>query len=240
MKKLFITSFIFLVMSCSNSNLPSPTVPPKVMDVEYYQLEKLLIDNPGVLLDVRTKEETNNGHLENASFIDFYDENFEEKASWIKKDQPVYIYCHGGGRSSKAADILLSLGFNEVYNLIGGYRNWVDQNLPFKNAVNPLVSNLKSYSSEAIDEILKSESNVMLVFKTPWCLPCKQLEPVLDSFSLVTKNWKVLKINMDNNMDVAEKFDVKSVPTILNFKNNILQFKHTGYLSLDLLMSKVK
>ena len=39
------------------------------MDVEYYQLEKLLIDNPGVLLDVRTKEETNNGHLENASFI---------------------------------------------------------------------------------------------------------------------------------------------------------------------------
>jgi len=80
----------------------------------------------------------------------------------------------------------------------------------------------------------------MLVFKTPWCLPCKQLEPVLDSFSLVTKNWKVLKINMDNNMDIAEKFDVKSVPTILNFKNNILQFKHTGYLSLDLLMSKVK
>ena len=97
-------------MGCSNGNLPSPTVPPKVMDVEYYQLEKLLIDNPGVLLDVRTKEETNNGHLENASFIDFYDENFEEKASWIKKDQPIYIYCHAGGRSSKAADILLSLG----------------------------------------------------------------------------------------------------------------------------------
>ena len=46
-------------MGCSNGNLPSPTVPPKVMDVEYYQLEKLLIDNPGVLLDVRTKEETN-------------------------------------------------------------------------------------------------------------------------------------------------------------------------------------
>ena len=135
---------------------------------------------------------------------------------------------------------MLSLGFNEVYNLIGGYRNWVDQNLPFKNAVNPLISNLKSYSADAIDETLKSESNVMLVFKTPWCLPCKQLEPVLDSFSLVTENWKVLKINMDNNMDIAKKFDVKSVPTILNFKNNILQFKHTGYLSLDLLMSKVK
>jgi rhodanese-related sulfurtransferase len=240
MKKLFPIFFGFVVMGCSNSNLPTPKVPQKVMDVEYYQLEKLLIDNPGVLLDVRTKQETNNGYLENASFIDFYDENFEEKASWIKKDQPIYIYCHAGGRSSKAADILLSLGFSEVYNLVGGYSNWIDQNLPFKNAENPLVSNLKSYSADSIAGILKSESNVMLVFKTPWCLPCKQLEPVLDSFSLITKNWKLLKINMDNNIEVAKKFEVKSVPTILNFKNNDLQFKHTGYLSLDLLMSKVK
>ena len=126
---------------------------------------KLLDENPGVILDVRTKEEINNGHLENASFIDFYDEDFELKASWIKKNQPIYVYCHAGGRSSKAANILLKLGFKEVYNLIGGYGNWIDQKHPIVEQKNKKVSNLKSYSVETVENLISQENKVMWFLK---------------------------------------------------------------------------
>lgn len=240
MKKAIYILLVSLFFACSNNDLPKVSIPPEVMDVEHYQLIKLLDENPGVILDVRTKEEINNGHLKNASFIDFYDEDFELKASWIKKNQPIYVYCHAGGRSSKAANILLKLGFKEVYNLIGGYGNWIDQKHPIVEQKNKKVSNLKSYSVETVENLLSQENKVMLVFKTPWCLPCKQLDTVLDSLSFVFPKLKVIKINMDNNKYLASKYDIKSVPTILSFNKNKLAFKHVGYLNYETLISSIK
>ena len=240
MKKIVIILTILMFFGCSNNDLPVVSIPPRVMDVKDFQLIKLLEENPGVLLDVRTPEEINNGHLKDASFIDFYDEDFELKASWIKKNQPIYIYCHGGGRSSKAAGKLLDLGFKEVYNLLGGYSNWIDQKLPTVERMHKKTSNLKSYSIKNIENLLSEESQILMIFKTPWCLPCKQLEPVLDSFSMMWPKWKVLKINMDNNKDLAKKYGVQSVPTILSFNNNQLSYKHVGYLDYESLISKLK
>ena len=104
---LFIT-IIFILYSCDSSNSFDPdSQPVNVIDIENHQMIKLLEDNPGVLLDIRTPEEVSKGFLTNASFINFYDESFLQKASWIKKNQPIYVYCHAGGRSSKAAEMLI-------------------------------------------------------------------------------------------------------------------------------------
>ena len=91
MKKIVIILTILMFFGCSNNDLPVVSIPPRVMDVKDFQLIKLLEENPGVLLDVRTPEEINNGHLKDASFIDFYDEDFELKASWIKKSADIYL-----------------------------------------------------------------------------------------------------------------------------------------------------
>ena len=88
----FISILLLCLSSCLNSNDFDPnTIPVNVLDVENHQMLKLLEDNPGVLLDVRTPEEVGKGFLTNASFINFYDENFLQKASWIKKNQPIYV-----------------------------------------------------------------------------------------------------------------------------------------------------
>lgn len=239
----FISILLFCLSSCVDSNDFDPnTIPVNVLDLENHQMVKLLEDNPGVLLDIRTPEEVSKGFLKNASFINFYDENFLQKASWVKKNQPIYVYCHAGGRSSKAAEMLIELGFREVYNLVGGYSKWVEDGyLIEKGLKNIKGPNYKFFSNEEIDGILKTKQSVVLVFKTPWCLPCKKLDAVLDSFSKNRPNWEVVKINMDTNKDLAENYEVKSVPTLLFFKESKQLSSHIGFVNLeDLLFEYVK
>ena len=239
----FISILLFCLFSCVDSNDFDPNkIPINVLDVENHQMLKLLQDNPGVLLDIRTPEEVSKGFLKNASFINFYDENFLQKASWVKKNQPIYVYCHAGGRSSKAAEMLIELGFREVYNLVGGYSKWVEDGyLVEKGLKNIKGPNSKFFSKQEIDVILQTKQSVVLVFKTPWCLPCKKLDAVLDSFSKNRPTWEVVKINMDTNKDLAEYYEVKSVPTLLFFKDSKQLSSHIGFINLeDLLFEHVK
>ena len=239
MNRFFVGIITLLFLHCSNGNDYSLLeIPNKVLDLESHQLVELIKENPGVLLDVRTPNEVSNGYLENASFIDYYDEDFLEKASWIKKDQPIYVYCHGGGRSAKAANQLISLGFKEVYNLIGGYSKWKDNDFPIVEGIINSSSEFENYSEETIKNKIFQSEDVILVFKTPWCLPCTRLDPVLDTFKLLNPSWEVVTVNMDNNKDVANLYDVKSVPTLLIFKNKKLIFKEIGFVNHEFLMEK--
>ena len=239
--KFFIPIIIFTLSSCDNSNAFDPdSISLNVLDVENHQMVKLLEDNPGVLLDVRTPEEVSKGFLTNASFINFYDDSFLQKASWIKKNQPIYVYCHAGGRSFKASEKLIELGFKEVYNLVGGYSKWVEDGYRVEKGLNNIkANNSKFFSKEEVDGIFKSNQNVVLVFKTPWCLPCKKLDAVLDSFSNNRPNWEVVKINMDSNKDLAKNYEVKSVPTLLFFKENKQLFSHIGFINIQSIEEKL-
>ena len=79
-----------------------------------------LLDN-AILVDVRTPEEFNEGHLENADNINWYDADFPERFKAVDKNKTIYLYCKMGGRSSKAQEKLKSMGFNHVIDLEGGY-----------------------------------------------------------------------------------------------------------------------
>lgn len=76
------------------------------------------------LIDVRTPAEFGEGTIEGASNIDFLGADFEARIEDLKKDEPVYLFCKSGGRSGQAKVILTEHGFQEVYNLIGGYSQW--------------------------------------------------------------------------------------------------------------------
>jgi len=77
-----------------------------------------------VLIDVRTPREFEQGHLENSVNINIADSSFKEEVGKLDRSEPVYVYCKVGGRSAKAASILREMGFEEVYDLEGGIRNW--------------------------------------------------------------------------------------------------------------------
>ena len=77
-----------------------------------------------VILDVRTPGEFDEGHIPNAINIDIKDPKFKAKAGELDKSQPVLVYCKSGRRSLAAAAILEQEGFQEIYNLKGGYDIW--------------------------------------------------------------------------------------------------------------------
>ena len=79
-----------------------------------------------LVFDVRTTEEFNLGHIKGSINIDFYDEKlFVDFFGKINKTKPIYIYCRSGNRSKKSSEILKKIGFVKVYDLLGGYKNWI-------------------------------------------------------------------------------------------------------------------
>lgn len=77
--------------------------------------------NTLIVVDVRTPEEYADGHLDNALNINWYDTDFADQFAKIDKDETIYVYCKKGGRSAKAQEKLVSLGYEHVVNLEGGY-----------------------------------------------------------------------------------------------------------------------
>lgn len=83
-----------------------------------------------VILDVRTPEEFAEGHLEGATMIDFYRDDFAAQLEQLDPDVPYLLYCRSGNRSGQAADIMRELGFSDVSDVDGGILAWNDLDLP--------------------------------------------------------------------------------------------------------------
>ncbi len=98
------------------------------MDITLEQWhEQLKNDADAVILDVRTQEEVDEGHIAECLHIDIQNPTgFMEEVQKLDPDKAYYVYCRSGGRSKQACMVLSSLGFNEVYNLEGGYEGWLE------------------------------------------------------------------------------------------------------------------
>lgn len=77
------------------------------------------------IIDVRTEEEYNKGHIGNAKKIDFTTDEFDKAISNIDKSIKYLIYCQSGGRSTAALKKMQAAGFMHVLELEGGYQNWI-------------------------------------------------------------------------------------------------------------------
>ncbi|SHG12762.1 Rhodanese-related sulfurtransferase [Flavobacterium fluvii] len=82
-------------------------------------------DDNAVILDVRTEAEVNEGMIPNAVNIDIYEgQGFIDKLAALDKSKNYYVYCRSGARSAKACDVMNELGFENAYNLLGGFLEW--------------------------------------------------------------------------------------------------------------------
>jgi len=100
---------------------------PTQTDIDIATVRKMMNNSKGiVLLDVRTKEEVDAGKIENALNIDFNKQDFATQIEKLDKNKPYIVYCAVGGRSSKAASYMKANGFHNVYNMLGGYNQWVE------------------------------------------------------------------------------------------------------------------
>ena len=79
---------------------------------------------------------------------------------------------------------------------------------------------LKHINQEDFEkEVEKSTSPVIVDFYATWCGPCKMLSPILEEIAETEKDVKILKVDIDDNMELAQKFGIMSVPTLMLFKD---------------------
>lgn len=87
--------------------------------------EQLNNESDAVILDVRTDAEVEEGIIPNAKHIDIYKgQGFIDEVEKLDKTKPYYIYCRSGNRSGQACAIMGQLGFENTYNLMGGFNEW--------------------------------------------------------------------------------------------------------------------
>lgn len=124
--KLFLSIIAILIVGLSCTAQQKNGVFNNVTPQEFKQQIKA---EKGILLDIRTPQETAQGKIEGATEINFYSDNFIEQVSKYPKDQPIYIYCASGRRSAEASKQLSAQGFTKVYNLLGGFGAWSQSGL---------------------------------------------------------------------------------------------------------------
>ena len=91
------------------------------------------------------------------------------------------------------------------------------------------------------NEIIKSSVPTLVDFYATWCGPCRAMNPVLDQLKNDMGNQiRVLKIDVDKNPDVADKFKIRGVPTFMLFKNGEVKWRQSGGMDLNTLKSKVR
>jgi rhodanese-related sulfurtransferase len=125
--KIKVLSLLFLFLGVT-SCLKSQTEGVQVLDVAKY--EQKMAAPEVQLIDVRTPDEFNDGHIENAVNINFMSDDFDTNVAGLNKDKPILVYCKSGGRSAKAAARLKELGFTTISDLEGGISNWTSENKP--------------------------------------------------------------------------------------------------------------
>ena len=89
------------------------------------------------------------------------------------------------------------------------------------------------------DEVLKSDVKVLVDFYADWCGPCKMMASVLEEIAENNNDFKIVKLNVDENMSIAEKYNIMSIPALFVFDKGEVVNKSIGLISknevLDLL-----
>lgn len=90
-------------------------------------------------------------------------------------------------------------------------------------------------ANESKFQSLINEGLILVDFFATWCGPCRMLESVLDDIANERNELKIIKLDVDENIEVARQYGVFSVPTLILFKKGQLMAKTTGYMPKELL-----
>jgi sulfur-carrier protein adenylyltransferase/sulfurtransferase len=104
----------------------------EIEEIDSASASTLLSEGEAVAVDVREREEWDEGHLPGAVHVPrgFLEQRIEQAAP--DRQQPVVLYCAGGARSALAAKTLEELGYERVFSLVGGFTDWKRNGLPFE------------------------------------------------------------------------------------------------------------
>ena len=117
MNRIVVLSLIF-IFSCELLNSPEINI---ISESDFVEIQ----GSDYTLIDVRTQDEFDLGHIDSAINLDFYSETFQNDILSLPKNETIVLYCRTNNRSSKTANILKENGFKEISVLEGGITDWV-------------------------------------------------------------------------------------------------------------------
>ena len=93
----------------------------------------------------------------------------------------------------------------------------------------------------SFQDLIKGEKPILVDFYADWCAPCKAMNAILKSVkSKMGDQIRILKINVDKNQAVADKFNVRGIPTLILFKSNEIKWRKSGLLDENMLLEELK
>ena len=226
MKKIvLLTSFAFLIFSCSSKqdlqNLEATAFQKEINSASKKQI-----------LDVRSAEEFQNGHIEGAVNADINSPSFQQTASTLEKEKTVFVYCLSGARSASAAGQLKEMGFTKIVNLTGGMLAWQSSDLPISTSQSTnIYSGLTDVSFAAK---IKGKPMVIIDYNATWCGPCKQLSPILKEWVKAQKGAvELIEIDVDENQELAKSKKIEAIPYLEMYKNGEKTWSSVGLIGKE-------
>lgn len=101
------------------------------------------------------------------------------------------------------------------------------------------MKNLKITNQDFEKEVLQNEKEVLIDFYADWCGPCKMLAPIIEEIAKENEKVKVVKINVDESEDLAMKYQVMSIPTLIIMKNGQIIKRSVGFVEKDEILNMI-
>jgi thioredoxin 1 len=93
----------------------------------------------------------------------------------------------------------------------------------------------------SFNDIVKGEKPTLVDFYADWCGPCKMMAPILEEIkSELKEEVRIVKIDVDKNPGIAQKFQVQGVPTLMVFKNGEIKWRQSGVVPTEYLRKAIQ